>query len=123
MFEGKAIAFFMLTSFGSIFLCRFLEQQGAFRAAKFVMIYSVAAAMYCVAAGLWLAVDWHDPLAAASDNAAASGAVGHGRRGGLILVLIVYWPYALMAFGAYFGYLSARVVSSMSDIPLLKAKS
>ena len=69
-----------------------------------VRALGLAASLYCVAAGLSLAVDWQDPFAAADPERLARASAPHGGRGGLVVFAIRFWPYVLIGLGGYFGY-------------------
>jgi len=63
----------------------------------------LCASLYCVAAGLHLLSGWEDPISGA-DPEAVGNAASRGRgRGGIIILLIRFWPYALIVLGGWWA--------------------
>ena len=73
----------------------------------------LSTSVYLLLAGLFLAADWPDPLAGADPSQIAHAAAR--RRGGLILLVIRFWPYFLMGVGGIFA-LNAVFVLTGIDI-------
>ena len=68
---------------------------------------ALLAAIYCIAAGFHLQPGWHEMIAANPEESSGSGG-NYGRRGGIIILAILYWPYVLIGLGGYFGYHNFR---------------
>jgi uncharacterized integral membrane protein len=60
----------------------------------------VVAGMYLLAAGVIGLMDgWMDQVAEHTDPAKGARIAGHGRRRGLVVLAIYYWPYVLIGLG------------------------
>ena len=70
-----------------------------------------------------MALDWQDPFAAGADpQLVGKAASSHGGKGGIIILIIKFWPFALMGFSAYFGYLGVCILKD-EIIALRKSKN
>lgn len=58
--------------------------------------------VYCIVTGLYLAVNWVDPLANASPEEIAKHT--HARGAGLVVFLIRIWPYFLIVAGGFVAH-------------------
>jgi hypothetical protein len=106
MFTGWIIFYFMVGAFASIFLAMLLDWRNMYRASNVILVFGLIAGIYCVAAGIFLAIGWQDPFANAnisSEELAPAYVRGRG-RGGLVILAIKYWPYVLIGYGAFFIY-------------------
>ncbi|CAN7258342.1 hypothetical protein LJR098_001063 [Rhizobium sp. LjRoot98] len=79
-----------------------LRKFGLLRAACWL---AILASLYVFSIGVHQAIDWHNPLA--GKEAQVAGTV-HNAKGGLVILLIMVWPYALMLVGGMIGHLSIR---------------
>jgi len=62
-------------------------------------------ALYCVAAGVYLLVDWVDPVVNANTEYTP-----HGRGSGFIVLMIRFWPYVLIGLGGVVAYNAALYI-------------
>ena len=70
-----------------------------------------------------MAIDWQDPFAVGADpQLVGKAASSHGGKGGIIILIIKFWPFALMGFSAYFGYLGLGILKD-EIIALGKSKN
>lgn len=76
---------------------------------RIFLALGLISAVYCVAAGIYLAVDWPNPFAIA-DPDQTRDFVPRRRRVGLFLLAIRFWPYVLAGSGLYFGYRYAQLL-------------
>lgn len=84
-------------------------------AARLTCIIGVLAAIYCLSTGLLLITDWVDPFAAKTAAEMSSAAGSHGGRGGVVILILRYWPYVLSLAGAYFGYAYVRILRQLGQ--------
>lgn len=66
---------------------------------KSILVVGVLAALYCIAAGLVLLNGWVDPLSAKMHAEMNHTAVSHSGKGGIVILMITFWPYALIGLG------------------------
>ena len=99
MFSALPITVAFITMFAATFALMLIEKRRWYAAERPALITGLVAAVYCVAAGLFLIVGWQDPLAGA-----ATEEVVHRRGTGLVILIIRFWPYALIGLGGYFAY-------------------
>lgn len=71
---------------------------------KSVALAGLIASAYCFLAGLDMLQGWTNPLAEIPGSAAGRVAVASHGKGGILLLLISVWPYALMVAGGYAGH-------------------
>jgi len=111
MFTGKIIAFAFLSVFGGILIAMLadkLKQKWLDSVGSSIIL---VASLYCVAAALFLWGGWQDPFASANISTEQVAGATHGRRGGIVILAIRYWPYVLGGMGAYTAYLSGSILS------------
>lgn len=104
MFSAQFITIFfaaMLLAVGALVL---IQKRGWIAIEGIILAVGLGAAVYCVAAGVFLLSGWQDPFASASSQEVGQAAATHGGRGGVVILAIRFWPYVLMGLGSYFGY-------------------
>lgn len=104
VFPATAIAVAMLLAFGTVFPLTFLDRRGHRDTAANLALVAALSAAYCLLAGASMIESWQNPFAASSSATMSSAAGSHGGRGGIVILVIMFWPYALILFGAYFGH-------------------
>ena len=114
MFAGRIILVAFLISFVAAFPMAALAKLGRIRTIRALMLVAAVASAYCIAAGIFLSADWQDPFATATTDELTRGAVSSGGRGGIIILVIRYWPLALIAFGSYFGLHQVQALRAFS---------
>jgi hypothetical protein len=74
----------------------------------------LVASVYIFAAGVFLATGWEDPFVNA-DKAELAVQSGQSRRGGVILLVIRFWPYVLMLMAVGGVGVSTKVIRGAKD--------
>tara|TARA_B110000971_G_C19631420_1_gene329330 strand:+ start:113 stop:457 length:345 start_codon:yes stop_codon:yes gene_type:complete len=97
MFTVNIISFFLIGSFVLVFIRDYLEEKELYKFLKFVLILLIIASIYNLLAGSFLLSGWEDPFINA--DAETLGRTGARRGGGLILLVIKFWPYFLIGWG------------------------
>jgi hypothetical protein len=105
MFAAYPIAIAFVAMFAAAFPIEWLEKKGHDSIVRALLITSLISGTYCLAAGAHLLGGWQDPFAAAAPQELASAS--SGRRGGLIILMIRFWPYVLIGLGGYAMYNTA----------------
>lgn len=113
MFSAELITFFFIAMFVGVFVFLFFEKRGATTLAKSSMALVCVASVYCFLAGLFLAVGWEDPLAKVSATEVGHAAAAHGRRSGIVVLAIRFWPYVLIGLGGYMAFYSIPILVRM----------
>ena len=104
MFSAELITFFFIGMFAGVFVFQFLNKRGATTLAKAAVAFVCIASVYCLVAGLFLAVGWQDPTAKVSAAEVGQAAASHGGRGGVFIFAIRFWPFVLIGLGGYMAY-------------------
>lgn len=107
------LIFFFIGMFASMKLIEFLEERKAIKALKVVLVFNLIASLYCLVAGVYLALNWQDPFAQASSEQLGSAAASHGGKGGIVILAIRFWPYVLIGFGGMFAFRSFVTLRNM----------
>jgi hypothetical protein len=82
-----------------------LQNKVSVQQLKLLSALAFLVSVYCFFAGLMLYTGWTNPLAGADPNSLGRTAVaGHG-GGGLLLLMIAYWPHALMVVALITGFI------------------
>ena len=97
MFTAKIISFFFIGSLVLILIRDYCEEKEFFRFLKIILILMIIAAAYNLIAGFFLLSGWEDPFINADHQ--TLGRTGARRGGGLILLMIKFWPYFLIGWG------------------------
>ncbi len=85
-------------------------QRTRLQLGRLFLTIAVAASAFCIMAGIDLLGGWGNPLADVDSGDLARTASGHGGRSGLVLLMIRYWPWCLLALGAWCGFHAGRVL-------------
>jgi hypothetical protein len=101
-YTGWTIASAIIVMLGAILIGEPLRNRKLLKLDTYLMAVALLAGLYLLACGIDLAIGWQDPFANVS--AADVAEVHHGRRGGLLILLVRVWPYALITLGLYFTY-------------------
>ena len=105
MFTAKIITISVLLSFAIIWAMNFLAyKEKLIRLFQIVVIISILTSLYNLLAGIYLLSGWEDPFAKASSEEIVNASARSGGKGGIIILIIKYWPYALIAWGGYTLY-------------------
>lgn len=109
MFSAKIIAITFLSSFFGIFVVEYLEEKSRFKNfLKLILITFIIFSIYNFFAGLNLWFGWEDPLSKASPE--QMGRASARRGGGLLLLIISFWPYILTIAGIYLTWLYSMIL-------------
>lgn len=98
---GGASLVLFITMFVFVFLVQVKFIQRSKRLSKTLVGITFLGALLCIGIGLYMAIGWTDPFAGVDTTRASAS---HGGRGGIIVLLIRFWPYALIAYGLYAAY-------------------
>jgi hypothetical protein len=111
MFDAQIITTtFFISAFGVIILNFAAEKIKASKEVlKFILIIALISSLYNAIAGMSMIFDWVDPLSKASPE--QIGRAAGRRRGGLVLLLISFWPYILTAFGSFMSWVYLKLLS------------
>lgn len=105
MFTAKLITTSVIVSFAIIGIMNFLAgREKSIKLFQLAVIISILASLYNLLAGIYLLSGWEDPLASASSEEIGKASARSGGKGGIVILLIKYWPYALIAWGGYTLY-------------------
>ena len=96
MFSSEVITFFFISVIASFHILKLLDKFGSIKLSKIILTFACLSSIYCVLAGLFLLSGWQDPLSVASAESLTNT---HSRYKGLVLVVIMYWPYFLIILG------------------------
>ncbi|MDA9664950.1 hypothetical protein N9T92_01980 [Candidatus Pelagibacter sp.] len=104
MFSAKIITITFLSSFFGIFIVDYLENKPQFKIIlKTFLLIIIIFSIYNLIAGLNLWFGWEDPLSKATPE--QMGRTSARRGGGLVLLIISFWPYILILAGAYWTWI------------------
>ena len=104
MFTAKIIAITFLSSFFGIFVVEYLEKKNQYKQIlKIILLTFIIFSIYNFIAGLSMSFGWDDPLSNATPE--QQGRTAARRGGGIILLIIKFWPYILTIAGAYLSWL------------------
>lgn len=70
-----------------------------------LFVVMLASGIYCLMAGVYLALDWKDPMAG-TDIATISHYI-HNPKGWIVVAVIRIWPYVLIVAGAVSAFIGA----------------
>ena len=96
--ELGTLAFLVMTFFHLI--NRFLSSKGWYSLVKIIALVGFLSSFYTLINGIYW-IDWMPPEL----DPEQAGKVAGRRRGGIFLLLIQYWPYASIVFGALISLL------------------
>ncbi len=82
-----------------------LTDMRKFRLVRFACLLGLIASAYVFLVGVHQAIDWVNPFAGKEADVAKTV---HNVKGGIIVLLIVVWPYFLMLVGGLIGHLCIR---------------
>jgi hypothetical protein len=109
MFSSKIIVVTFLSSFFGIYLVNFLESKKKLKnLLKVVLIIFIIFSIYNFSAGLNLWFGWEDPLSNITPE--QQGRTAARRGGGIVLLIISFWPYILTFVGAYLTWLYSMIL-------------
>lgn len=114
MFAAKMIAVGFIAMFAGCLLGIVAAKRGWVSTYRVSAWLVLAAALYFVAAGIALHFDWHDPLASATPQQIGQASGKARGRGWLLLLVIKFWPYVLMALGGYAAYHSFQSLRELT---------
>jgi len=112
MFSAKIIAITFLSSFFGIFIVEYLEKKNQFqKILKIILLIFIIFSIYNFIAGLSMSFGWEDPLSNITTE--QQGRAAARRKGGLVLLIISFWPYILTLAGAYMTWLYFMIFKRM----------
>jgi hypothetical protein len=111
MFTTRVIAWSFMTMFAVPLLSSVcagidVQHQGTGALLKALWAIGFGAAVYCIAAGLFLMVGWQDPLVAIAPEELARYSTMHRGKSSTIILAVRFWPYVLIGLGGYFSFAS-----------------
>jgi len=109
MFTAKIIGFCFVSMLISTWLHDVFLKKDQLQLSKATVYFGFIASLYCVIAGIFLLSGWQDPLAGADPSEVAKASVRH-RKGGLVILLIKYFPYVLIGAGGFFAYMNFSIL-------------
>ena len=113
MFTAKIITITFLSTFFGIFLVQYLENKVKYqKILKIILLVFIIFSIYNFIAGLSMSFGWEDPLSNASPE--QKGRTAARRGGGLVLLIISFWPYILTFVGAYMSWLYYMLFKKIS---------
>lgn len=112
MFTEQLIDMAFVLMIFATFLTQWLEKHKQRKLAIAIYWIMLAASVYCVAAGVHLATGWNDPFASVDPRDVASAT--HGRRGGLVVMAIRFWPYVLIGLGGCSIAIASIAIASIA---------
>jgi len=77
---------------------------------RVLLLVTLFASVYCILAGIHLAVEWQNPFSEVDPNTLGSAAVKGRGRGGIIILVWWLWPWVLMAVGGWNVYKIIRII-------------
>ena len=101
MFSGKIIAFFFIISFILLHIRSYFYEKGKHGFGKPVLIFEIITYSYLIICGLYLLSGWVDPFASADPSQLGRAAAKSGGKGGIVILIIKFWPYILIGWGSY----------------------
>ncbi len=84
-----------------------LEEWRSFKISKVLSFLMLFSAVFLFYSGLSLSNGWEE-IMISRDGVAISDAKYSGRRGGIVIFLIQYWPYILMTIGMIMSYVGIK---------------
>ena len=97
MFIAKLIGLGLFFMIFPVFLIEYFEKRRWIVGVQVVFAVIIASALYVGAAGISMIGDWQDPLGGTNTADVST----HGRRGGLVILAIRFWPFVLMGLSAF----------------------
>jgi hypothetical protein len=106
MYNGWVLFGCLVFSFG-IFpsLAMKLSSIRKFGLLRAVCWIAIATSVYLLLTGVHLAIDWVNPFAGKEADVASTV---HNAKGGLIVLLVMVWPYFLIVVGGLIAHLAIR---------------
>tara|TARA_B100001057_G_scaffold426813_1_gene451192 strand:- start:977 stop:1330 length:354 start_codon:yes stop_codon:yes gene_type:complete len=105
MFTAKIITTTVILSFVIVFLMNFLQDRPKlFKLFQLMVISSILVSLYNLIAGIYLLSGWEDPLVNATNEQIGQVSAKARGKGGLVIVIVKYWPYALIGYSLYALY-------------------
>tara|TARA_Y100000768_G_C23639392_1_gene523371 strand:- start:240 stop:581 length:342 start_codon:yes stop_codon:yes gene_type:complete len=108
MFSAKIITITFLSTVFGIFIIEYLENKPKLKIIlKILLLIFIIFSIYNLLAGLNLWFGWEDPLSKATPE--QIGRAGARRGGGLLILIISFWPYILTFLSAYMIWLYSMI--------------
>ena len=104
MFPAKLIGVAFVLMFFLPWATEKFQKSASLQQLKFLSTFAFLISVYCFLAGLTMYTGWANPLAAADPHVLGMTAAKGRGGGGLILLMVAYWPHALMAIGLFTGF-------------------
>jgi hypothetical protein len=106
MFTAKIIGFCFIFMMVAGLLHSFFLNKGFMKIARVTLFFGFLTSIYSLVAGIFLLSGWQDPLAGADPFEIAKASIRGNRKGGIIILLIKYFPYVLVVAGCIFTYIN-----------------
>lgn len=112
MFTAKIIMIAVAAMFLSFLPVPWLERRNFSKTlVKTLLTIGLIASVYVVVAGLMLLGDgWENPLAGADPGAVGKASTHARGKGGVVLLVIAFWPYVMIGSGGYLGWQYAAIL-------------
>ena len=105
MFTAKLISIGIAVSFASVFIMNYLQDKPSLiKIFQTSVIISIISGLYILGAGIFLLTGWEDPFINASAKEIGQASSRAGGKGGIVILIIKYWPYAMIAWALYSLY-------------------
>jgi hypothetical protein len=105
MFTASAISVAFGLLLLALLLVEHIQKRNWPRISLVLFITMLASGIYCLAAGIYLAVDWNDPMAGKDITTIAHYV--HHPKGWVIIAAVRVWPYVLIVAGAVSVFIGA----------------
>lgn len=115
MFSGWMIGAAFVLMFLPINAFEFFEKRRLTGVLRVLAVVGTAAAVYCLAAGLFLLSGSEDPVADADPNQLGRISAGGRGRVGLVILAIKFWPYVLIGLGGFWIVVYHRMRTRLKD--------
>ncbi|MGO8476274.1 hypothetical protein ACC739_30125 [Rhizobium ruizarguesonis] len=119
-YSGWALFIALAYTFGAYsFLVGKLGELKQWRLLQIASAICLITSAYLIIIGVYQAIDWVNPFAGKGAEVASTV---HSPKGGLIILLIVVWPYALVLVGLAVGHIAQREFRATTKLLRLLAK-
>jgi hypothetical protein len=105
MFPAKLIGLAFIVMLFLPWAAEKFQKKVSVQQLKLLSAFAFLVSLYCFFAGLMLYTGWTNPLAGADPHLLGITATKGRNVGGLILLMIAYWPHVLMVVALITGFI------------------
>jgi hypothetical protein len=109
LFQAYIIGIAFFTTFLIAIPAMWLEEHEFKGISFFLFGVGLISGLYCIFAGLYLAGTWEDPISNVDPEMIGKMSGRARGRGGIIILVVRFWPYVLIASGGYFVFHYVRI--------------